>query len=527
MRHRPATPTPGARRAALFALAALLLAPGLAAQQAPAPAAAGLSLEDALRASLTGNASVLLARQDVQLRQGVLLSAQSAFAPQMGYGATGSSKSNPLLPGAAAGSSTGEQAMSSQASLTRRLRNGLQVQTGVNVARTTQEADQAVPVNSAGFSVGVVMPLLRDRWGSVSGATERASREDLEVGSRGLGQALSASAYRAASAYWGYLSAVRRLEVYRAAEQRAEQLASEIRTLIASDERPPADLNQTLANLASKRMSRIGAEQDVVAARQTMGRAMGLEPAQIAALPVPAAAFPRPLPFSAEPAAVERLQGAAAERRWDLAGAAAQVREAEVLVGAARSTGRPKLDLSLTVGYAGLAAGGGLGQFVAPLYRDLPGPNASLQVTFQAPVTRTESEGRVLQQRAAAEQARIAERDLRQQVGADVATDAQALERSLLKLEQAHQTASLYQSMLANERRKNQLGVNTLFEVISAEDNLTQAQLGEVNAELDHAVSLARLQYDTGALAAEGAEVAPRLAELLTGPVTFASAQQD
>ncbi|HET6763774.1 MAG TPA: TolC family protein, partial [Longimicrobiaceae bacterium] len=462
MPHRPVTRTPTRRRAAPLALAALLAAQGLAAQQAPAPAAGALTLQEALRAALAGNASVLLARQDVQLRQGALLSAQSAFAPQVGYGMTGSSKSNPLLPSAPAGTSTGERSMSSQATLSRRLRSGLQVQTGFNVLRTMQEAQQAVPVNSAGFSMGVVMPLLRDRWGSVTGATERASREDLEVGTRGLGQALSGSAYRTAAAYWNYVSAVRRLEVYRAAEQRAEQLASEIRTLIAADERPPADLNQTLANLASKRMNRLAAEQDLVTARQNMGRAMGLEPGEIAALPAPASAYPSPLPFAADAAAVERLQANAAAARLDLAGAAAQVREAEVLVGAARSTGRPKLDLTLSAGYTGVATGGGFGQYVAPLYRDLPGPNASVQVSFQAPATGTEAQGRVLQQRALAEQARVAERDLRQQIGAEVATDAQALERSLLKLEQAHQSASLYQIMLANERRKNQLGANTL-----------------------------------------------------------------
>jgi outer membrane protein len=527
MQTRSARPRAGARRAALPALAALLIAPGLAAQAAPAPAAGGLALEEALRGALGGNASVLLARQDVQLRQGALLGARAAFAPQLAYGATRSSKSTPLLPGTPAGASTGEQAVSSQATLSHRLRSGFVVQSGASVQRVTQEVASAVSVNSAAFSFGVTMPLLRDRWGSSTGAAERASREDVRVGSSGLGQALSLSAYRAASSYWSYLAAVRRLEVYRAAEQRAGQLAAEVRTLIAADERPPADLNQTLANVASKRMSRIGAEQDVVAARQAMGRAMGLEPDAIAALANPSAAFPAPAPFAADAAGVERLRAEALARRPDLSGAAAQVREADVLVGAARSAGRPRLDLSVSVGYTGVGTGGGFGQLVAPLYRDLPGPNASVQVSFQTPVTHTEAEGRVLQQSAAAEQARIAERDLRQQVGADVGTDAAALERSLLKLEQAHQTAALYSDILTNERRKNQLGVNTLFEVIGAEDNLTQAQLGEVGAELDHAVALAKLQYDTGALAAASADSAPRLAELLTGPVTPQTAPQD
>ena len=93
---------------------------------------------------------------------------------------------------------------------------------------------------------------------------------------------------------------------------------------------------------------------------------------------------------------------------------------------------------------------------------------------------------------------------------------AQALERSALTVEEARTAARLYRTALENERIRHGLGAATLFEVLAAEDNLTNAMLTLVSIELGYTQSVLALRYESATLlgdpGAEGAVDAETLA---------------
>ncbi|HET7460163.1 MAG TPA: TolC family protein [Longimicrobium sp.] len=495
---------------------------------APAPAGAsaaspGLTLGQALQAALANGAAVQLARQDVRTQQGALTRAGGDFSPRFST-TVGTAWSED--PAAAASAQPGQRTTRYQAGVTRQFRSGITVESGLNVTRLEQDAALAngaaattptLPVNTAGLSLRMDVPLWRDLGGGVTRAGERAARAELQGQSLALEQTVAAGAGDVAIAYWQYVAAERRVDVYREAEARAERLSTELRALIAADERPPADLNQALANLSAKRTSRIAAEQQVVEARQSLGRLMGLAATEVATLPAPAADFPAAAPYAHDPAAVAAMAADALAARRDLAAAGRRAQAAGVRLDAARDAGRPRVDLSVSHGYTGLASGGGLGSLVQPLYADRPGMSASVQVQLQ-PAASAETRGLVQQQEAAAERARIAERELREAIASRVQAASEALDRGVRVLAQARETAVLAATTVENERRKNRVAANTLFEVIQAEDDLTGARLSEVEAHLAHATALVRLRYESGALSGTGA--AADLAALLAGTPT-------
>jgi outer membrane protein TolC len=137
----------------------------------------------------------------------------------------------------------------------------------------------------ADVRLGVSIPLLRDRGGASSAAAEQAAARDHEAARWGLRNTAAQQVLAAVGAYWDYQAAHERLEVLRSSEARADRTVEETRTLVAADERTPADLIQLRGNAASKRVARISAEQDLINARTTLGLAMGLPADAIAVLP--------------------------------------------------------------------------------------------------------------------------------------------------------------------------------------------------------------------------------------------------
>lgn len=493
---------PTRRAAAGLAAACLLLPSMLAAQPVPGD---DLTLTAALEAAFAGNRALAIRERGLDAARGALVGARGAFDLRLHSTLSEAQSESNFIDGEGgiAADAVTSRRSSYELGLQRELRSGLVLRPGVTLARTDDPLLAPAPYAQAGASLSVVVPLAYNRGGTVTRSGERVAILEEESSRHLLDQAVAETAHEVVSAYWSYLAAQRRLEVQRSSEERAERLLEETRTLIRANERPRSDLNQVSANVASKRMTRIVAEHEITRARQRLGLLMGLDASSSARMGAPGESFPRRAAFSSE-AALPGLLSQAEARRPELAVARLRWSSSRVLHETARSASRPRLDLALSLGYVGMAARGDLGAMITPLYRDIPGPNASVQLSYQGAVANRRGRGDELRERAGAEQARIAVEDAAARVEAGVTLAAAALEQSLLLLREAEGAVELYEAAVGNERRRHELGFATLIDVILAEDNLTAAQLAAVDAELGHALALCDLRYETGTLTPAG-----------------------
>src|SRR5690606_16264427 len=130
--------------------------------------------------------------------------------------------------------------------------------------------------------------------------------------------------------------------------------------------------DQLRANAALKRSQRIGAEQALLEQRRVLGLAMGIAPAEIEALPLPATPFPEPLVEGPElDSLLARLTAGAAERRWDLAAAARRHEAGRERLSGAWAELRPRFDLTFEIAYAGLETGAHIGALTPPFQRNV------------------------------------------------------------------------------------------------------------------------------------------------------------
>jgi len=496
---------PRVRPGALITAVLLFAVQGADAQ---VPARTGLTISDVVRVTLRQSPRIQADAQQLLNRRGMRLQASAPFDAHLRT-SLASARDNTIRPPTDAlgrVSSSATDQLQYNASYEKQFRSGIVVSPELGVVRSHLVGGSITPTSTGVAAVRVMVPLLNNRGGEVLAPAERVADLDYRGSLEDLRHTAAASVRDAAVAYWSYLAAQRRMVVYRAAEERAGRLANETRALVRAEERPAADTQQLLANLATKRATRISAEQSVVTTREELGLTSGLDGADIPGLPTPDTDFPTPhtstetayAPDSA--ALVRRLTDLALARRADLLAAADKRRASQIEHDAGIKNLKPRLDLLFDVGYAGLSQGWGVDGFFSPLHRNVPGANTSVQLRYDLPSANSQAKGRALQLESFLEQQRIGEADVRRRVISGVATALKALRGSRLSLEESERAVALYQSTVENEKRKFQLGMSTLFDVIAAEDALTNALLAEIGGRRSYASAIADLRFATGTL---------------------------
>ena len=483
-----------ARTRSLIGTLPFVVASRLVAQTTTAPA---LTLQAVVDATITGNTQIRNDWLRVDSYRGQLIGRAAPFDAQVHTAVQQGHVSEQIQSTQFAT----QQATTYEVSAARQLRSGITLAPSLQVTRSQIGLPGAPATGLASASLGVAIPLLYDRGGAVSATAERVGQLDLETAMGSWRTSVVSGVNSAVSSYWNYVAAVSRLAAQGEAESRAVRLLERTTQLVEKQERAPADLQQLRANVASKRSARILAEQGVTEARVQLGTVMGIDALRVLDLPSPATDFPVPT-ADATPnaAALPRLLDSARERRTDLAMQRVGVQAWELELRGYRNGLLPRLDVVMSLGYQGYTEGPGVSHLISPLYRNVPGLNATVQFRYDVSVANSAARGRVMQEQASLEQQRGSLRDVERLVVTDVQTTAIGVDRAALALRESEQAVELFRTTVDNEQRKLQLGVNTLFDVLNAEDALTNAQLTVINNRRTYAVSLASLRVATGTL---------------------------
>jgi outer membrane protein TolC len=274
--------------------------------------------------------------------------------------------------------------------------------------------------------------------------------------------------------------------------------------MIQADLIPAAEIKQLEANLASRTGSRLRAEQALFEARQELGLAMGLRAEELGSIAPPSDDFPEVQGAVPKIGQEDLFLDGARDRRADLLAAKTRIDAADRLLDAARSGVKPRLDFQLQAGYKGLNEGDSFSSFFGPLSDKVGGMNLGAALVFQFPPKNRAALGQLAHSEAVSQQARISTQDRDRQIRSGLAVAISSLSRAVDRVSIAHRTVELFLAAVEDERQKLRLGSGTVIDLIVTQDNLTQAQVDEVQARLAYASAVARLRYETGTLVPEG-----------------------
>lgn len=486
---------------------ALLLWSAASSTGAPAPAGAppgtepddGLSLLEVVEMALAHDPNIALGESRLAASRGALLAAAGAFDPLL----TNDVGASDTKARDASDAVTETRAVNAALSLPALLRSGQSLTPEIQLDRT---ADGST-TNRAAVSFTLRQPLLRGRGREAVTAAERAAERGVAASRLDLRHTVSLRLRAVIFQYWTVAAAAQDLEVLRITEASSRDLLATTRRLIAADLTPAAEIVQLEADVAASEASRIGAEQALFAARQDLGREIGLEPWQIRALPLPADPLPEFESETLSREAEEELSRQALARRADLGAARERLAESEALLAAAEDALRPRLDLLVTPSYSGLVEGDSAGDFFSPLARDVPGLSTRVSLSLAWPIGNRAAHGALIQADAARQQSALVVELTAKEIGAEVPVALDAVWRSAQRLDRAVAAVGLFERTLENEEKKLRAGSSTLIDVINQRDRLTAARRNRVAAQLALALALAELRFQTGTLIGGAGEV--------------------
>lgn len=481
----------------MFLLLILLGGSSAPAEEVPP---AGLRLMDAVRMTLARDPNVAIEAARVDSARGALLVASGRFDPVV---ASGLEETDDRVPKSLS-SRQETRTLRSTLGVSQEFRSGLTVAPLFEIDRSQDVTKGSGPANAGTFTFQLRQPLLRGRGRAAVQAAELAAQRELAASGLDLRQTVAQRVLTVASQYWQVRAAEHNLEVLRASERSSGELLENTRKLVQADQVPPAELVQLEANLAAKESARIGGERDLFTQRQSLGREIGLDPAEIAVLPPPADPFPTPAPGEVPPdSRAPDFIAVALRHRADVEAARQRLAEAEIQRKAAENALQPQLDLVVTPGYSGLALGGDTTSFFSPLFRNVPGASTVVALALSWPVLNRQARGTLLQIDAARRQDALAIDLLVKAIGADVPSALDAVRRDALQLDRAREAVRLFERAVVNEEKKLRGGTSTLLDLITQRDRLTAVRQTEVSAELSLAVSLLQLRFQTGTLLGE------------------------
>jgi outer membrane protein len=485
----------------------------VAAEEVPS---VGLGLMEVVRLTLAHDPNVAIQQTRLESARGALQVASGQFDPVVASGLGQSDLNTPLSVAA----NDDLRTLQDTLSVTQQLRTGLTLEPQLVFDRTRDLTGRSGALDVATLTFQIRQPLLRGRGRDAVQAQERAAEHEVTASGLDLRQTVSQRVMAVAAQYWQARAAEHNLAVLRASEQSSRELLENTRKLIAADQVPAGDLVQLEASLAAAESARIGGERDLYAQRQSLGREIGLDAAEVAALPIPTDPFPSVRPDEIPPGApAQSFIALALHRRADLAAARQREIETELQRQAAENGLKPQLDLILAPGYSGVTMGAGAANLVSPLFRNIPGASTSLSLALSWPTWNHAARGMLLEIDAARRQNALAVDLLVKGVGADVPAAVDAVGRDAVQLAKAGEAVRLYERAVANEEKKLRAGTSTLLDLITQRDRLTAARQTEVSAELSLALSLLNLRFLTGTLLGAGGEMGTvEPARLITPP---------
>lgn len=502
--HRPATPmrVPGPSRVDEFIVEGRLR----------------LGLEDAILLTLLNNSDVNVSRAQFDLSQFAVQRAQSPFDPVFVAGFAPTRSTSPSASSLIGASTLSTLSQTSTTGYSQQFQSGTAVNVGLSSTRFTTNSSFATvnPSFNSGLTFSLTQPLLR-HFGFF------ANRASIIIAQRGVSQSragfeaqLNDTLQRVINQYWDVVQARKTLEVLKKSLELAEASYQRDKRALELGALPPLDIYRSESQVAQRKVPVIQAEYSLKQVENALRQTIGAD------LDARAGALDLQLTDTAETngkVEIVDLQESLAnalKNRPEIAAQNQQLAIDDDNAKLAANNLRPDLTLSATFSSNGLGgivfdsstgtpvvvANGGFADSLSQLGGfNFPTYGINLQMRF--PVHNSSAAADLGSALVSKRRSLYQMRSLQQTITTEVKNAVHDLEQAELVITAAETSRDLAAKNLAAEERKYQLGAETIFFVLDAQNQLSQAEQSLVQAQIAYRKALAEVDHATGDLLAK------------------------
>ncbi len=394
---------------------------------------------------------------------------------------------------------------------------GTQFQSVYTTVKTSDNSSFATfnPSISQTLQVQLTQPLLRDRGRGIQRIPFMIAESRLEQTEAQVLQQIMQLLFQAENDYWDAVSARERLAVQENNLELARAFLDRSKRELELGAISPLDIYQPEQQFAT---AQVGVTQQIYtleqaedAVRRQIGADLDPDFRDVPLVLTESADPPAYTPTFDKEEMVElalRLRPEVEQRRrllqiddYQIKQATNDLRPDLSINGLFSSTGRGGnfFDRSITGGGGGMSIPGGLGDALTQLF-DYRFPTYQVGLTLTLPIRNRQAAANLsdaaIQKKRDLYQLRSIEQDIR----LDVVQAVAGVELSKAAVQQAEVARNFAQLRLDAEQKKYDLGVNTAFIVLDAQDDLVQSQANLLNQSISYRRALLALYLSTGEL---------------------------
>jgi outer membrane protein TolC len=369
------------------------------------------------------------------------------------------------------------------------------------------------PSINSSATLTLTQPLLRNRGLFPNRAPIVIARRNLNVSRAAFAGQVNDSLVGAIQQYLSVVQARENLEVLKKSLEQAQASYNRDKRALELGAIPPFDIYRSESQVAARRVQVIQAEYNLKQAEDAFRRVIGadLDP-YIRALDLE---LTEPVQPSGELLTLDIQQAyqQALERRPELEALRQQLANDDTSIRLAHNQLLPNLTLSTfytTNGLGGnefninttpptVIAAGGFGESLTQM-RSFDFPSYGFTVQLQLPIRNHAAQANLGEAMVSRRRDLYGQRQETQQLWQEVKNAVHQLEEAKLSIAAAKVSRDLAQKTLEAEQRKYELGASQIFFVLDAQNQLAQAELSLVQAEIGYQLAVAGVEHATGTL---------------------------
>lgn len=474
-----------------------------------------LGLEDAILLTLSNNSDISVSRATLDISQFAVQKAHQPFDPLFVAGFSPTRAVSPSASSLVGANTLSTLNQNSTIGFSQELETGTTF--GVSLASTRFSTNSTFatvnPAFTSGLTFSLSQPLWRRGWLFPNRAPIILAQKGIRQSAANFEAQVNDLVQRTINQYWDVVQARKTLEVLQKSLELAEASYQRDKRALELGALPPLDIYRSESQVAQRKISVIQAEYSLKQVETTLRKTMGADlDSHIESLDLELTESAE----TQEPLAVVDLQETLAEalkKRPEIEAQQEQLAIDDTNVKLANNSLKPELDLKASYTSNGLGgvvfdnssgvpvvvSGGGftdslsqLGGFSFPTY--------SMGLQLSMPVRNSAARADLGTALVSKRRSLYQMRSLQQTIATDVKNAVHDLELAEQVISAAITSRDLAGKNLAAEQRKYELGAETIFFVLDAQNQLSQAELSLVQSQISYQKALAEVDHATGAL---------------------------
>jgi outer membrane protein len=475
-----------------------------------------LSLDDAIRLVLLNNTEVRINELSVENAKLAVQRSYSPFDPLATSSFTTSRSTSPSSTTLAGASTLSNLSQQSQFGYSQTFQTGTnyQMSFGASKSSTNSSYNFINPSISSVLNFGFTQPLLRNRGLFPNRAPIVIARRNLEQSRAGFEASVNDSIQQAVAQYWNFVQARENLVVLRKSLDLAEATYKQQKRALELGAISPLDIYRSESDVATRRVAVIQAEYTLKQTEDQLRRTIGADlDNYFRALDLDLTEKPEPAGDLLALDEVTALQRALAHRP-EIAALHEQLANDETNVRLAHNNLLP--DLRFNGFYSSSGLGGnqfntntpptlvsqtGFGNSVSQVF-GFGFPTYGFTVTLNLPIKSHGAQADLGSALVTSRRNLYLERQLNQAITLEVANAIHQLEQVKLSMASARVAVDLAQKNLEAEQRKYELGTETIFFVLDAQNVLAQTEQSLLQSEIGYNLAVTAVDHATAGLLA-------------------------